>query len=522
MVNHDDLYRRLWMQPRNKREIPPYLIQQVLINFIDSLDEGGRLPEKGQKALSKQLESQGLKDDYGSRDKNPGGVRTYVSQLVSLGLIFRGKNRSYHLTLAGEDLLKGGDITKLMQTQLLRYQYPSAYSMAQNVAIHPKIKVRPFSFLLKLCRDRELGGLESDEFSVPVVYGHSENSLKFCKERILESREMGGISALFHAETDIDLFYSPSRKTKYQNIDESIAYVIPIGSTMKSHLLSNLLISKDVSSRRFNVNDIAIPLMDSVDKENFLRYENHESFQRKFGRGSKQKDIRNLTLRPSADSLTIEVRSITDLYHELARSRIIKNIDSELLEIFTNRGYDPKKVREVIEPMLPYADAEFAQSYIKNAENDADQFEIATTQIFEELGFDARRVGNIHGEDHTRYTDILLAFDDDTVVVVDNKASKKSVSLGVNDIRRLKDHCVNFQSIKGFETTTAIACLYVGPAFSDSIEKFCSDAKSKVDIPVGVLNATHLLRILEKFRSGETTTEKIKNAILEGNNILLK
>ena len=138
------------------------------------------------------------------------------------------------------------------------------------------------------------------------------------------------------------------------------------------------------------------------------------------------------------------------------------------------------------------------------------------------MGFDARRVGNIHGEDHTRYTDILLAFDDDTVVVVDNKASKKSVSLGVNDIRRLKDHCVNFQSIKGFETTIAIACLYVGPAFSDSIEKFCSDAKSKVDIPVGVLNATHLLRILEKFRSGETTTEKIKNAILEGNNILLK
>ena len=67
MVHHDDLYRRLWMQPRNKREIPPYFVQKVLSILCENLDEHRRLPEKGQKALSKQLESQGLKDDYGSR-----------------------------------------------------------------------------------------------------------------------------------------------------------------------------------------------------------------------------------------------------------------------------------------------------------------------------------------------------------------------------------------------------------------------------------------------------------------------
>ena len=521
MVKHDKRYRRLWMQPRNKRSIPPYLMQQVLLNFIESLDEAGRLPKNRQKTLSNQLENQGLKNDYGSRDINPGGMRTYVAQLESLGLIFRDKHRRYNLTLAGEDLLKVGDITKLMQTQLIRYQYPSAYSRAKKVGIHPKIEVRPFSFLLKLCRDIDLDGLSSAEFAIPVVYGHAEKDFELCKAKILKTRDSGDISVLFDAQTDIDLLYSPNRQTSYQDIDKSISYIKDIGSTMKSHLLSNWLISRDEESGRFKVSDATIPLINSLNKEKFLKFDNYESFLRKFGRGEKQKDIRNCNQRPSTDSLTIEERSITYLFHELARSRIIKTIDSQLLKIFTEKGYKPQIVREVVEPMLPYADKEFAESFIRSAKGDANQFEIATTQIFEELGFDARRVGNLHGADHSRYTDILLVLSDETVVVIDNKASASKVSLGVNDIRRLKDHSINFQSIEGLENIKAIGCVYVGPKFSSNIGKFCRDAQSKVNLPVGVLTASHLLRILDKFRLGETTTEDIKNSILAGNNILL-
>tara|TARA_R110000796_G_scaffold94668_1_gene199575 strand:+ start:310 stop:1878 length:1569 start_codon:yes stop_codon:yes gene_type:complete len=521
MVKHEERYRRLWMQPRNKRSIPPYLMQQVLFDFIEALDGEGKLPQNSQKVLSNQLEDHGLKNDFGSRDINPGGIRTYVAQLESLGLIFHDKHQRYKLTLAGEDLLKTGDITSLMQTQLIRYQYPSAYSKAKKVGIHPKIKVRPFSFLLKLCRDVGLDGLSSDEFAIPVVYGHTEKAFNLCKEKILESRSLGGISDLLNAEKDIDLFYSPQRKATYKDRVKSIQNLKDIGATMRAHLLSNRLIFREVGSDRFKVEETALPLIDSVNREKFLKYDNYESFQRKFGRGKKQKDTRNCNQRPSTDSLTIAQRSITYLFHELARSRIIKIIDSKLLKIFTDKGYKPQIVREVIEPMLPYADKEFAESFIKSAKGDANQFEIATTQIFEELGFDARRVGNLHGVDHSRYTDILLVFSDGTVVVIDNKASASTVSLGVNDIRRLEDHSINFQSIEGLENTNAIGCVYVGPKFNSNIGKFCSNAQSKVNLPVGVLTASHLLRILDKFRLGETTTKEIKNSMLEGNNILL-
>ena len=266
MVKHEERYRRLWMQPRPKRSIPPYIMQHVLFLFIGALDGEGKLHKNNQKVLSNQLEDHGLKNDFGSRDINPGGIRTYVAQLESLGLIFHDKHQRYRLTLAGEDLLKPGDITSLMQTQLIRYQYPSAYSKAKKVGIHPEIKVRPSSFLLKLCRDVGLDGLSSDELAIPVVYGHTEKAFNLCKEKILESRSLGGISDLLNAEKDIDLFYSPRRKPEYKDRVKSIQYIKDIGATMRAHLLSNRLIFREVGSDRFKVEETALPLIDSVNK----------------------------------------------------------------------------------------------------------------------------------------------------------------------------------------------------------------------------------------------------------------
>ena len=62
MISHKPNYRRVWMFPRNKRAIPPYLVQKMLRNLIEGLDDKGKLSKDRQVALSANLERKGLKN----------------------------------------------------------------------------------------------------------------------------------------------------------------------------------------------------------------------------------------------------------------------------------------------------------------------------------------------------------------------------------------------------------------------------------------------------------------------------
>lgn len=86
------------MIPKNIRSIPPWKLIQIL-NIFNSASTGHEWDSQ----VKKMLERKGLKRDFGSYDKNPGGDRTYKSQLVCLGLIYDDEDKNLQLTKAGRD-----------------------------------------------------------------------------------------------------------------------------------------------------------------------------------------------------------------------------------------------------------------------------------------------------------------------------------------------------------------------------------------------------------------------------------
>jgi hypothetical protein len=60
---------------------------------ILELSEQAQSNSDWEASIKKLLENKGLKRDFGSYDKNPGGNRTYVAQLNCLGLLFKENNK---------------------------------------------------------------------------------------------------------------------------------------------------------------------------------------------------------------------------------------------------------------------------------------------------------------------------------------------------------------------------------------------------------------------------------------------
>ena len=174
LVPFNPQYRRSWMFPRNIRRIEPWKMDQI-INVLLAC-QGDTTSQEVQDFLYDELENLGIKrpkNEGGVR--NPGGMRTYFAQLASLGLVWQDDNKVYHATRAGEALKNHQEPLKVIRTQLLRLQFPSAYGKGQNIKMHPDIRVKPFVFLLRLIDDSRLRYLTDEEIAIPVLYGHNDD-----------------------------------------------------------------------------------------------------------------------------------------------------------------------------------------------------------------------------------------------------------------------------------------------------------------------------------------------------------
>ena len=103
------------------------------------------------------MEQAGLKRIGERRDQTGGGARTYKAWVVSLGLIFiQESTGKLKLTLAGEAIMAGESPVEVLMHQILRYQFPSSFSLSRGVQVSQRFKIRPFRFLLRLLSDSRL------------------------------------------------------------------------------------------------------------------------------------------------------------------------------------------------------------------------------------------------------------------------------------------------------------------------------------------------------------------------------
>ena len=171
-----------WWVTRPKRKLNS--VPEVLATFADlSLNQEWEGQRNSHLAYEEALEKAGLKRVGDRRDQTGGGARTYKAWLLSLGLIFTQESTGkIKLTLAGEAIMNGDSPVNVLTNQILKYQFPSSFSLSRGVQVASRFKIRPFRFLLKFLDDSRIISLSEDEIAKIVVTEaeNEENSSSCC------------------------------------------------------------------------------------------------------------------------------------------------------------------------------------------------------------------------------------------------------------------------------------------------------------------------------------------------------
>ena len=167
-----------WWVTRPKRKLNS--VPEVLAAFADmSLNQEWEGQRDSHLAYEDALEAAGLKRKGERRDQTGGGARTYKAWLVSLGLIFTQESTNkIKLTLAGEAIMNGDSPVEVLTNQILKYQFPSSFSIGRGVQVSERFRIRPFRFLLKLLDDSKIGYLTEEEIAKIIVTEDEKESEK--------------------------------------------------------------------------------------------------------------------------------------------------------------------------------------------------------------------------------------------------------------------------------------------------------------------------------------------------------
>ena len=168
-----------WWVTRPKRKLNS--IPDVLATFAElSLDQEWQGQRESHLSFEDSLEQAGLKRKGERRDQTGGGARTYKAWVASLGLIFTQESTGkIKLTLAGEAIMSGDSPVEVLKNQILKYQFPSSFSLSRGVQVAPRFKIRPFRFLLKLLSDSDIEYLTEEEIA-KIIVTKAENETDRC------------------------------------------------------------------------------------------------------------------------------------------------------------------------------------------------------------------------------------------------------------------------------------------------------------------------------------------------------
>jgi hypothetical protein len=494
------------MFQRNIRKIYPWKVSQILslihMNLENDTWSGN---QTAQDAFTKSLEEVGLKREGVQYDLHSGGARTYFSQLESLGLFFTREDGSMWLTIAGQDLVDGTYLpAEIMRTQLLNYQYPSIYSQVANVKIHPRIKVKPFLFVLELLLDPEIEYLTDSELIIPVMYGHNSSCIGICKSKILAFRESQDILSVIDNPAQ-DLF---TPRTRGRSTEKALEDFKNIANTCKNFLEScSLVISQVTEDSRIKqivVNEGVLPdiLSALANKNTFIPVGSAESFQRKYGAWNRQRDTRNLTRGTTRVSRGEPI--IHALFAEYAGKNLVLDMPMEFVDKAVGHGFDRQLVINTIEPYLVNSLSLYEQNFMELSSGGratANDFEKAVRRLFEErLHYKATHTGQRHRAGKTGgFSDIFIQESSGRFcAIIDTKASPK-YDLSAADFHTMTNSYIpSIQEIAEYQGEELGFCAYVAGGFTNSMNDRVRTLSAESGECFAAIKAYDLLKLCQK------------------------
>lgn len=486
-----------WQIPRNKRKLYPVVDVLSLFNLQIIGDVWGQNLDR-QLDFEAELERYGIKRAGARRDQRAGGARTYEAWLFNLGLIFNesGTNKA-RTTLAGEALLDGSPPVPIITNQLMKLQYPSAYSVRKRVDIHSRFQIRPFRFLIKLLADERIQTLSKEEIGRFVITEGANETIACFEnvvQRILDYRIYGD-SIL---PNDFEEIYASSTNG-VRSRAKTLSGLEDIANTFINYLEYTQLINRDSDRKIYIPVEKRGEVANIINDGKTLRVLNvgHsfglENFQRSFGLAPNQnRDNRNFGGQVITEGLYRKRRVRSEFLH-IAGIRPITNIDSSLIsELSSTTGYTISQIEEAVEGFRPDSFSLFESSYLNMAISGtelATEFEIATKDIFKELGFASTHVG--HSPLHP---DIFVQSPLNYSGIIDTKAYRSYSINNDHRNRMINNYIPTYQTQhKNFEFF-----MYVADGFGSNIDSQLQKISQSTNVKGSVITAQNLIRILQR------------------------
>lgn len=503
--------RRIWMFPRNIRNIAPWKLNQILnvLMYNDDLDHSSG---HDQKKIYRLFEEVGIKRKAETRDKNPGGTRTYYAQLEALGLVYSSSPRKYNYTLAGRAIADGDDPLCALQYQLFRHQYPSAYGHGMNVLIDKKMRVKPFYLLMKLLHEEKLGRYLTDsDIMIPVIYGHNHNCYDLCVEKILHFRKTGNFLDI--VDDPVNDLYTPRG-----NPEKSLNNIRDIANTASNYLrAANLILQSPDhrNPRRFEFNIIYEALYSMFLDEYDIFIEpsksNKESFQRAYGRYKNQKDTRRSgveTPSKNYNEVFIQVKYVDYINDNLFGANHI----SEFAKYIGRYGFTAEEAISAIQVMhqkKTIVEENVYLAYANSSGENAEEFEKATANLFLALGFDESKwIGRRRSRHNWRgnFPDVFIKRKESQECGFADTKATMLFALGHVDMLKMKETYL-FSNTEIYPGTELKYFIYIAGGFRGNMIGATRQLQNETNVIVTAIEARLMLKLLELKTNGWTTEE---------------
>ncbi len=502
-----------WWATRPKRKLNS--VPEVLAAVAEmSLDQEWRGQRDTHLSLEEALEEAGLKRVGERRDQTGGGARTYLAWISSLGLVFTQESTGQlKLTLAGEAIMNGDSPVAVLKSQVLKYQFPSSFSLSRGVDVSSRFKIRPFRFMLKLLMDERVEHLSEEELA-KIIITDAENETKECYEAVVNK-----LLAFRHygdrvLEEGFTEKYAP--KTGKVNPDHPFSHLTDIANTFINWLEYTQLAKRSEEDRLLRVipekaDEIRHIL--SVVPSFIDRPQQHEYFQRKYGLDPKhQKDTRNLSQTQTITAKMIAEQKVKQAFVAESLKTPITRITSELIDkIVQQTGLDGHFVEEALLKLYPHgAIGSFMTEYFDMAfkgRDEATEFEKATVTLFREVfGFETHHVGPIG-----LTPDVLLLSDSEGYAgIIDNKAYSKYTISNDHHNRMVHNYIEGFHNYCPAHIPLSFFS-YIAGGFGSNIDSQLMRIVNETGVNGSAVTVSNVIQMVEKQQSVPYSHAQIRN-----------
>lgn len=510
-----------WWVTRPKRKLNS--IPDVLATFADlSLDQEWQGQRESHLSFEDALEQAGLKRIGERRDHTGGGARTYKAWVTSLGLIFTQEStKKIKLTLAGEAIMAGDSPVEVLKNQILKYQFPSSFSLSRGVQVAPRFKIRPFRFLLKLLNDSDIEYLTEEEIA-KIIVTKAENETNKCYryivEKIFEFRQSGDT---IQEEDFFDKYKSSKGDV---NPEHPYSHLMDLANTIVNWMEYTQLVKRDngqvriLDDKRLEVQHILSVCPPFID-----RPEAHEYFQRKYGLDPKhKKDNRNLTETKTITAKIIAEQKIKQSYIAESLKQPITKMTTALIDkIAEQTGFGDKLVEETLLKLYPRGSVgAFMTEYFEMAfkgRDEATDFEKATVELFQNVfGFEAEHVGPIGLTPDV----LILSNAEGYQAIIDNKAYSKYTISNDHHNRMVHNYIKNLERYSNSDVPLAFFS-YIAGGFGNNINPQITDIVNVTGISGSAMSVSNMIKLVELYEPKHYTNKNIRDIFSVNRQILL-